>query len=122
MSRAIQLIVVAGMAVLAHAQTAHAEAPKRELIDSIKVSYSDLDLRGDAGARAMLKRLENAAYHACGGDPRRQAGYKIMPRHVTAVIKECREDAIARAVASVDEKALWQVFASSDTGKKSPQG
>jgi UrcA family protein len=122
MSRAIQLIVVAGMAVLAHAQTANAGAPKRELIDSVKVPYSDLDLRNDAGARAMLKRLENAAYHVCGGDPRRQPTYKIMPKHVKAVINECREDAVARAVAAVDEKALWQVFASSDSGKKLSRG
>jgi UrcA family protein len=122
MSRAIQLIVVAGMAVLAHAQTAQAGAPKRELIDSVTVTYTDLDLRNDAGARAMLKRLENAAYRACGGDPRTQPAYKIMPKHVTRVINECRDDALARAVASVNEKALWQVFASSDSGKKSPQG
>jgi UrcA family protein len=122
MSRAFQLIVVAGMAVLAHAQTAHAGASKRELIDSITVSYKDLDLRNDAGARALLKRLENASYRVCGGDPRRQPAYQIMPKHVTTVINECREDALARAVASVNETALWQVFASSDSGKKPPRG
>jgi hypothetical protein len=45
-----------------------------------------------------------------------------MPKHVTTVINECRDDALARAVASVDERALWQVFASSDSGKKLPRG
>jgi UrcA family protein len=121
MSRAFQLIVVAGMVVLANAQVAQAEAPKREIIDSIAVSYNPLDLRNDAGARTMLKRLESAAYRVCGGDPRRQPAYKIMPKHVKAVITECREDAVARAVASVNEKTLWQVFASSDAGKQDAQ-
>jgi UrcA family protein len=125
MSRAIQLIIVAGMAILANAQVANAESAKRELIDRVTVSYADLDLRSDAGARAMLKRLENAAYRVCGGDIRRQPAFKIMPHHVKTIIEECREDAVARAVAAVDKQTLWHVFASSDSARqdaKSPRG
>ena len=114
MFRSVKLVAIASVAILASAQFAHADAAKRTFVDSVRVSYSDLDLRTDAGARVMFSRLEKAAYDVCGGDPRWHPVYKIRPHHVKEVFRECREDALSRAVASVNERALWQVFAAAE--------
>jgi len=114
MFRSVKLVAVAGVAILASAQFAHAESSKLTFVDSVRVNYSDLNLRTDAGARAMYSRLEKAAYRVCGDDPRWHPAYKIRPHHVKEVFRECREDALSRAVAAVNERALWQVYAAAE--------
>jgi UrcA family protein len=51
--------VIGGAAGVATAQTAPAPA-------AAQVSYADLDLRSEAGARALLTRINLAAHEACG--------------------------------------------------------
>lgn len=49
---------------------AHADGLGRtHMAPQIVVSYSDLDLSREAGARVMLGRLESAASAVCGGWP-----------------------------------------------------
>jgi UrcA family protein len=85
--------------------TASAE---RELVRAVRVSYADLDLTRQADVQLLLGRIENAAYRACGGDPRQHPSYSVIPRRTEAAFKECREDAIARAVATIDAPVLSQ--------------
>jgi UrcA family protein len=50
--------------------TAHADGLGRtQMSPQIAVSYADLDLSREAGARVMLSRLETAASSVCGGWP-----------------------------------------------------
>lgn len=83
-------------------------SPEKQLVGSVRVAYADLDLSHDADVRLLLGRIEKAAYRACGGNPRRHPGYSVMPNRTEAVFKECREDAIARAVAVIDAPILSQ--------------
>lgn len=83
-------------------------SPKKDLVTSVRVTYSDLDLTQQADVRILLGRIEKAAYRACGGNPRLHPTYSVMPGRTEAVFKECREDAIARAIGVVDAPVLSQ--------------
>ena len=83
-------------------------SPEKRLVGSVRVAYADLDLSQDADVRLLLGRIEKAAYRACGGNPRRHPSYSLMPNHTEAVFKNCREDAIARAVGVIDAPILSQ--------------
>jgi len=112
MFRPLNFILVAGIALTASARIVHADAPTRA--DSVRVDYSDLDLVRHADARVMLNRLERAAFRACGGDSRSQPAYYLMPLLINQVVRKCREDAVAKAVAAVDARELWLAF---ETGR-----
>lgn len=81
---------------------------KKMLVASVRVTYADLDLTQREDAQTLLGRIQDAAYRACGGDPRRHMNYDVMPTRVQAVFKECREDAVARAIAEIHTPALSQ--------------
>lgn len=88
---------------------AQATAPaEKKLVRIVRVAYADLDLTRQADVELLLGRIENAAYRACGGDPRRHRSYDVIPRRTEAVFKECREDAIARAVGTINAPVLSQ--------------
>ncbi len=75
---------------------------KGEKIKTVEVSYSDLDLESEAGARALLERLDAAAFKACGGDPKRHSAYKARPEVTVEIFETCRKDAVAAAVGRLD--------------------
>jgi len=83
-----------------------------ERIAGVQVSYQDLDLHEESGARAMLERLQRAAVTACGGNPKWYLTYEIMPKRTVDVFQSCRRNAIARAVAHIDAPLLSHLFAS----------
>ena len=83
-------------------------SPERQLIRTERVTYADLDLSRQADARILLGRIKKAAFRACGGDPRRHPTYTLMPRRTEMAFKDCREDAIARAIGSIDAPVLSQ--------------
>lgn len=83
-------------------------SPEKQFVKSVRVTYTDLDLSQQADVQILLDRIEKAAYRACGGNPRRHPSYSVMPNHTEAVFKECREDAIARAVGVIDAPVLSQ--------------
>ena len=87
-----------------------------ETIGKINVPYHDLDLRKESEARKLLARLEQAAVRACGGNPMWHRMYQVAPNYTVAVFKECRRDAVARAVARINEPALTQAFAAASAG------
>lgn len=86
---------------LAAGQSA-ALAGEGERIRNVGVSYSDLDIETEAGARELLRRLEAAAFEACGGDPERHSSYRRMPEVTRKTFETCRKEAIEAAVGRLD--------------------
>lgn len=106
----LRVICPASAAVLLFAvqPAAHAWQPSSalRLVGTERVSYADLDLSREADGEVLLGRIKKAAYRACGGDPRRHPSYTLLPRRVEMAYKDCREDAIARAIDSIDTPVL----------------
>jgi len=100
----------AALLCLAINPAAQARLPsaEKELVGRVRVAYADLDLTRQADVQILLGRIEKAAYRACGGDPRRHPSYGVIPSYTEAVFKECREDAIARAIGAIDAPVLSQ--------------
>jgi UrcA family protein len=115
MYRSIRSGFLTAIGIIATAQIAVAEVPaERAEVGRVIVSYGDLDLGNATDARLMLNRLEHAAYRACGGDPRWNPNYDVMSSKLTAAYKECRSDAVSRAVVAVDAPLLSQMFRGED--------
>jgi UrcA family protein len=108
----IRVMGPAAAAVLLFAvnPAAHAWQPssQTQLVRTERVTYADLDLSRQADAQILLGRIKKAAYRACGGDPRRHPSYTLLSRRVEMAYKDCREDAIARAIDSIDAPVLAQ--------------
>ena len=115
MFRSVRSRFLTAIGVIATAQIAVAGMPG-ELVDvaRVTVSYGDLDLNNVADARLMLSRLEQAAYRACGGDPRWNPSYPLLWSTLPAEYRQCRSDAVSRAVTTVDAPLLSQMFRGKD--------
>lgn len=100
-------IALACLAIYPAAQ-ADTRPEKKMLVASVRVMYADLDLTQPVDAQVLLGRIKKAAFLACGGNPRRHMSYAMMPDRVEAVFRECREDAVARAIATIHTPALAQ--------------
>lgn len=100
-SRLSRLLLAFAFAPLAFAPAAAGEQGG-DVIRKVSVPYADLDLETEEGAREFLTRLENAAYKACGGDPKLHSSYKLAPEATVRTFEKCRKDAIARTVDGVD--------------------
>lgn len=85
-------------------QPAQAESRpvKKNFVGSESVVYTDLDLTRESDAEVLLGRIKEAAFRVCGGDPRNHVGYDLMPGRIELAFRECREEAVERAIASVD--------------------
>ncbi len=111
MFQGIKLAVVAGIiAMTSFTMSASAAQTTRVRAYSVKVNYSDLDLASDSDARELLGRLDRAAFEACGGNERFYPAYKTRVGRAAELFQECREDALSRAVATVDAQKLWHAF------------
>jgi len=69
-----------------------------ESVPSIAVRYSDLDVSSDEGARALYRRILEAAQRVC--DPHSSDVMALLGEHY------CRQQAIERAVHSVGSPRL----------------
>ena len=76
------------------------------------VSYADLNLNGQPGARALYGRLQKAAAQVC-------APFKGDSLREKANWRECFSQALARSVAKIDEPLLT-AYHLSRTGKSEP--
>lgn len=85
-------------------------------IRAVAVSYERSALTGEAAAHDLLARLNDAAFKACGGDPRQHSLYRSTPDLVKAVFRKCQNDAVARAVAEVGSSELAQLHAAGMVG------
>ena len=114
-------ILFASLACAFLARAAHSDesVAKRRLITQVRVAFHDLDIQKEADARAMLERLKRAAYHACGGNPRFYLTYEVMPRRTVEAFRECREEALAAAIAEINSPTLTRIFRT-DNGSVPP--
>jgi UrcA family protein len=83
---------------------------KSELVGKVHVETKDLDLTKPADARTMLDRLKQAAYRACGGNPKLHDTYRTRPEQTVRVYEECRENAVKRAVDQIGAPLLVQAY------------
>jgi UrcA family protein len=88
-------IAALAITVLIPVATAMAAAPAAGTMPQVAVKYADLDLASDAGAAALLHRIEAAARQVCG-NPR-----ELQPLERLQLVKHCNVQAIARAVTAV---------------------
>ena len=91
-----------GFIAVQPAAQAGSRPEKKELVTSVRVTYADLDLTRPADAGILVGRIKKAAHRACGGEPWRHTNYYMMPGRVERVFRECREDAVARAMATIE--------------------
>jgi UrcA family protein len=70
----------------------------------VAVSYSDLNLAHEDGARTLLTRLDHAATHVCGGRP------SIADLHAWSSYEACRKAAMDRAVATVHAPLVASLY------------
>jgi UrcA family protein len=70
----------------------------------VAVSYSDLNLAHEDGARTLLTRLDHAATHVCGGRP------SIADLHARSSYEACRKAAMDRAVATVHAPLVASLY------------
>jgi UrcA family protein len=96
----LQPVVIArvlGASLLATAALAIAGTASAQADDpSIHVSYADLNLHSQQGARAILGRIEDAADQVCGGQPDMR---QLTER---ALYQACRRQAVEHAVRDLD--------------------
>jgi UrcA family protein len=122
-SLSVALLITTTLPAIALASAASQPlADRPERVGSITVTYHDLDLRKEADAEVLLGRLERAAKTACGGNPKMNRAYEVIPRYTVEVFRQCRLEAVTRAVTQINAPTLSHVFAATyGTGPVSAQ-
>ncbi len=75
---------------------------------SVKVSYADLNLQKEAGAKVLYRRLQQASKKACGVESYKNAG---SLREV-AEMRRCYETSLTSSVAKVNSALLTKIHES----------
>ena len=104
------LLAAAAGAVLFGAAPLTATAATESDAPTMAVSYADLDLATESGARILFERIEVAADEVCPAVP------DIRDLNRVATHSRCVREAIARAVQQVDSPRLAAVF-SAESGR-----
>ncbi|MDR3526235.1 MAG: UrcA family protein [Rhizomicrobium sp.] len=89
---------------------AHAES--NMIRKDVEVSYRDLNLSTDAGARTLLVRIQAAAASACGGAAAFYSSYSVAPSLAAEEFATCRANAVNAAVNAIPAPLVHQIFAS----------
>ena len=92
------------------ASTAHAGSDVIRM--NVPVTYSDLDLSTEGGARQLIYRVEVAAKQACGGAPVFYADYAVAPGLAYKEFNTCRANAVNTALKSLNFPMVQKIFAS----------
>jgi UrcA family protein len=87
--------------------TAIGAAPSQIEDVSVKVSFSDLNIHSDAGAKTLYSRLKRASEDACNFDSYIRIGLSEYQK-----ARACYEEALDEAVASIDSDALQEIHES----------
>lgn len=75
--------------------------------DHVKVTFADLDIHAEAGAKVLYSRLRQASKAACDVQPLTKLG--SIER--TAAAKECYVETLDRFVSRIDSDALKDIHA-----------
>jgi len=104
MSRSFDALVLAtALAVV----TQPTLAGQNEVVTrQITVSYADLNLQSEAGARALLRRLHTAATNAC----RRPRSDNLAYWKEPVISPSCRAEALRIAVATIDRPTVTAAY------------
>jgi UrcA family protein len=76
----------------------------------VTVRYGDLNLATDAGAHAMLVRINQAAQKACGGSPFFYGTYSIAPGLARKGFATCQTNAVSAAVKSLNAPLVTRLY------------
>jgi UrcA family protein len=96
------------MAALALPLTAFGAAPSHFEDVSVKVSYADLNIDNEAGAKKLYLRLRNAAEEVCGFE----SDVKLGSRTASARAKACYREALDKAVTEMNHEQLSRIHES----------
>lgn len=97
-----KVVIVAASTLLVSPVTAASQSRAEETISqTVRVDYSDLDVKTAGGGQALLVRVRNAAEDACGGKPFFDSRYNLIPDAVREESKTCRDKALSQAVSSL---------------------
>lgn len=96
---AIAALAVSG-ALFASAVPAWAGPVTRQIV----VPYSDLNLSREAGARALIGRIEFAATRVCGGKP------AMGDLQALAAFRACKEAAVNRALSDIHHPMVERLY------------
>jgi UrcA family protein len=99
------LMVLCGLVLSSAVVSTAGAATKDEDVPSITVRYRSESLATDDGARAVYRRIVSAAENVCP----QQSGSPF----VNAAIKDCRNQAVARAVRAINSPRLAALHATS---------
>ena len=75
---------------------------------AVKVSFADLNLQKEAGAKVLYRRLQQASKKACGVESYRNAGSVSE----SAKMQDCYESSLTSSVAKVDSALLTKIHES----------
>ena len=104
MSRTLQSLCVAALTFAAFASPAAAETGRYNSDTRVLVFYGDLDTSSQAGAKALLGRINHAARDVCGVDDQPHGLMRQLQR-------TCQANAVSRAVARVNNPVVTQMLA-----------
>ena len=85
-----------------------ASAPSQFDDRTVSVSYADLNIHSEAGAKVLYTRLKQASKNACSMDSYREQGSLAR----MAAAKECYNAAHDKAVSKIDSEALKKIHTS----------
>lgn len=94
-------------ATIAISAPAFAAAPSQIDDVSVKVSYSDLNIQSEAGARVLYVRLKRASEEVCGIQPHIMNG--SLARTMKA--RRCFQETLDASVEKIDSEALNEIHA-----------
>jgi UrcA family protein len=101
----ISLLIAVGIALPA---AAFAGGPGQEQDTSVKVSYEDLNIHSEAGAKALYSRLKRATQKACNVESLTEHGSVDRARDA----RVCYDEVLSNAVEKIDSDTLTRIHAS----------
>jgi UrcA family protein len=109
-SKLVALVFVAGIGAMVGVQAASAQSlSSNEDTVSVRVSYGDINLGSQAGAKTMVARIHRAAEQVCGPQPDHKA------LDLTRSYDRCVSSAVGGAVASINRPSVTAL-----NGRQSP--
>ena len=99
---AAKMLLLGGLAVIAAAGVAGA-APASSDVPALTVRFNADMLSTDSGAKALYRRLTDAAEQVCPAQP-------TESRIINEKIQKCRNEAVAAAVEKIHNQRLAAVY------------
>jgi len=100
-SKVALMMLVCGALGAGYAGAVSAATPDDEL--SVTVHFKPQNLNTEDGARALYRRLVNAAVEVCPAD-------SSSPHWISDAVRQCREQSVARAVRQINSPKLVAVY------------